>query len=372
MPSQTTYLNAASHGLPDETVRERMLAHIRRESEAGPFVAAREVEEEVNAVRQKAADLIGADTAQTAFAQTTMSGWSAAVSALPLKGSRILVTPDEWGECAQILSQLGAPDGLRLEVMPTTQGGDIDLAALKTTLDDDVAAISMPMVSSLRGRRLPVEEVGSLPRPDHCFFIVDGAQALGQLPVDVKRINCDIFAATARKWLRSARGTAILYVRPSALDRMAQLPILDATGTPSGNEPPDIRRFESFDYVVALRLALGTAIDVLNRAGIAAVGDTIRRHALHVRDRVARAGLQLADPEEPQSGITSFFLPGGAVERVSQCLDAEDIVVKFPPFSDEPMQPAPSDGTVLVRVSPHVYNQADEIDALFDRLDATV
>ncbi|MEM8743146.1 MAG: hypothetical protein AAGF14_00775, partial [Pseudomonadota bacterium] len=111
MPSKTTYLNAASHGLPDEAVRERMRTHLRRESEAGPVVAVREAEDEIQSVRQKAGDLIGARPEQVALSQTTMSGWSAAVATLPLTGRRILVTPDEWGECAQALYRLGTPHG---------------------------------------------------------------------------------------------------------------------------------------------------------------------------------------------------------------------------------------------------------------------
>ena len=370
MPPQTTYLNAASHGLPDEAVLTRMLAHIQREREAGPVVAVREAEDEIASVRRKAADLIGASPAQVAFSQTTMSGWSAAVGTLPLKGSRILVTPDEWGECAQTLSQLGERSGMRLEVMPTTHDGDTDIAALKESLGDDVAAISMPVVSSMRGRRLPVEDVGALPRPDHCFFIVDGAQALGQIPVDVEKIGCDIFAATARKWLRSSRGTAILYVRPSALERMAPVPVLNMSGDQVGIAPSDVCRFESFDYVVALRLGLGVAIDVLNARGIGGVRDVILAHARHVRERVARAGLQLASPAEPQSGITSFYLPAAAADDISKQLAAEDIIVKYPPTSDEPMRPAPPDDMVLMRVSPHIYNDGSQIDALFDRIDA--
>ncbi len=370
MAPKTTYLNAASHGLPDEAVRERMLAHIRRESEAGPDVAAREAGDEIQTVRQKAADLIGAGPQDVALSETTMSGWSAVVASLPLTGRRILVTPDEWGECAQALFQLGAPHGMRLEVMPTTPDGDIDIAALKGSIDDDVAAISMPVVSSMRGKRLPVEDVGALPRPDHSFFIVDGAQALGQLPVDVESFRCDVFAATARKWLRSARQTAILYVRPDTLERMTPLPELSPSGEQIGAEPPDVRRFESFDYLVSLRLALGVAIDVLNTRGIGNVRDALLAHARHVRERVARAGLELASPAEPQSGITSFYLPAPSADEISGQLAELDFVVKFPRSRDEPMRPAPPDDQVLMRVSPHIYNDASDIDALFDCIDS--
>ena len=337
--------------------------------EVGPIVAAREAGEEIAGVRPKAAGLIGAAPKEVALTQTTMSGWSAAVRALPFKGRRILVTPDEWGECAQTFSQLGASRDMRIEVMKTTPEGDLDLAALEASIDDDVAAISAPMVSSLRGRRCPVEKIGSIARPDHSFFVVDGAQALGQLPVDVGRINCDIFAATARKWLRSVRGTALLYVRSSALERMDPVPVLNSSGETVGVKPPDVRRFEHFDFVAALRLALGTAIDVLNARGVGATADAIRTHALHLRERVAQAGIELASPEQPQSGITSFYLPAAATDdRISRHLDTKDIVVKFPPPSDEPMRAAPRDDQVLMRVSPHVYNTASDIDALFDEI----
>lgn len=368
MPSRMIYLNAASHGLPDERVQARILAHVRRESEVGPIVAAREAEEEIASVWAKVATLVAAPPEEIALTQTTMNGWSAAIGALPLQGSRVLVTPDEWGECVQALNQLGSSRQMRIEVMKTTPDGDLDLDALAASIDDDIAAISVPMVSSLRGKRFAVEKIGSLARPDHSFFIVDGAQALGQLPVDVGKIGCDVFAATARKWLRSSRGTAMLYVRSSALQRMYPVPVLDASGGRLGSEPPDTRRFETFDYVAGLRLALGVAIDVLNERGMEATAGAIRAHAQHVRERVDQAGLKLASPRQPQSGITSFCLPADAVDDVSRKLETNDIVIKLPPPSDEPMHAAPRDDRVLMRVSPHIYNDASEIDALFDAI----
>jgi len=366
------YLNAASHGLPDERVRARILTHVQREAEVGPIVATRGVEEEISGVRRKAADLIGAKPSELAFAQTTMTGWSAAVAALPLTGRRILVAPNEWGECVQTFKLLGNSRDMRLEVMATTQEGDLDLAALQASIDDDVAAISVPMVSSLSGRHYPVQEIGSLARPDHCFYVIDGAQGLGQLGVDVEKFGCDMFAATARKWLRGPRGTALLYVRSSTLECMDPIPVLNTSGDTVGAERQDVARFESFDFVAALRLGLGTAIDVVNEYGVGSVAETVANHARHVRDRVARAGLSLASPADPQSGITSFLLPQAVVVEIQEHLAACDIIVKYPPSSDEPMRDAPGDNQVLMRVSPHIYNDTSHIDALFNEIASIV
>lgn len=370
---RTLYLNAASHGLPDEAVRRRMKDYLARESDAGPHRAALEAAEELEAVRGKAAALIGARADETALATTTTRAWGMAVAALPLKGRRILVAPHEWVSNIAILQRLDAGPGMTIDVLPLAPDGDLDTEALRGSIGEDVAAICVPMVSSLTGRRYPVEKIGAMARPDHCFYVVDAAQALGQTPVDVTRIGCDMLAATARKWLRAPRGTALLYVSSRTLERLKPVPFPD-TGLlwrPDSLDFADAAaaaRFETFDANAALGLGLGAAIDIALKETVPAVSKRLLALANHVRARAREAGIALFSPGKAQSAITALRLPQALAESLPARLDAARIVVKFPAPRDEPLAPAPPDGDTLLRVSPHVYNSREDIDALFSHI----
>ncbi len=372
-PRDPVYLNAASHGLPDRTVHERVLAYTKREAAAGAIRAAAEAADEIASIRCKAAAFIASQPDEIAFTTTTTLGWGMAVGSLPLTGKRMLVAPHEWASNIAALRRFANTRAMTLEPLPVTPEGDVDLNALRARLDDDVAGLCVPMVSSLTGRRYPVEAIGKLPRAGSCFYIVDAAQALGQMPVDVRAIGCDILAATARKWLRGPRGTALLYVSRETLARLNPVPYPDTAhliGQPeSGNfrDSETAARFESFDFYVPLRLALGAAIDAANASSLAGIAKKIEALASHARARAGQAGLTLHGPAEVQSGITSVLLPAGKKAEVEKALGAALVTVKFPDFANEPLSPLP-ESQALLRVAPHVYNSRDQIDALFDAL----
>ena len=169
------YMNAASHGMPDRTVRDRMRAYMDREDQIGPAAAEEEAGPEMIAVTGKAAQVIGAAPEGVVLVGTTTIGWNSAVLSLPLAGRRVLVAPGEWASDVAVLGRMGAA----VETMPVAADGTLDLDALAGRIDDDLGAICLPMVCSLTGERYPAEQIGALPRPEGCFFVVDAAQAVG-------------------------------------------------------------------------------------------------------------------------------------------------------------------------------------------------
>lgn len=375
-PDDSIYLNAAGHGLPDPRARARILAHLAREQEIGPMNAASEAGEEIAAVREKAAALVNAHVDEIAFSISSSQAWAIAVAALPLRGRRILVARHEWASNLEALRRLGNSARLELQTIAAAPDGGPDMAALAAALDGDVAAICVPMVSSLTGTRYPVEDIGALPRPDGCFYVVDAAQALGQMPVDMGAIGCDLLTATTRKWLRSPRGNALICATRNTLGRMTPTlfpNIGRMVPRDRGDGFDDVEtaaRFEDFDFNVAIRLGLGAAFDVAADAGVASIAEAIGARTAHVRERIGRAGLALFSPAQTQSGITTFRLPAEAAREAARRLAEARITVKFPDDWNEPLLPPAPEGEAIVRVAPHVYNTVGEIDRLFDVIDA--
>ena len=363
------YLNSAGHGLPDSRVRQRMIRHLQREEKIGPIEAEAEAANEIASVRTKLASLLGASETEIAIPAWTTTGWNAAVLSLPLQGKRVLAAPGEWGSNVALLQRLGA----KIEAMPTRQNGELDLKALANRIDNDLGAICAPIVCSLTGERYPVEAIGALPRPETCPFIVDAAQALGQIHVSVDALNADILVAPTRKWLRGPRGTGVLYVRQVWLDRMQPSLVADYGGaiwTGDGfRDRADARRFEPMGCSATQHLGLSAALDVFLDAGAETIFSRIASLADHVRTQAAHAGIALAGVETGVSGIVTLRLPQDVLSNVMPELAKANIVVKNAAVDCEPLRASETVQGGFLRISANVYNSEAEIDRVFEVLD---
>ncbi len=361
------YLNAAGHGLPDPTVRARMIAHLQREEEIGPIAAETEAHDEAEAVRSRIAALLNAaGPDEIALPPWTTTGWNAAMLSIPLSGRRVLMAPGQWSSDVALAQRLGA----NVEIIPTHPDGRIDLEGLAAVIDEDLVVLACPMVCSLTGERYPVEAIGAMERPASCFFAVDAAQAVGQMPVDVAAIGADILTAPVRKWLRGPRGTGLLYVRQSALARMepslvAHYGSFAFDGQDFADEPR-AARFEPTGYFMTQRLGVSAALDVLERSEAEETFAKIRKLSDHVRTQATFAGLTLSGAETTDTGIVTLRMPTNDLAQIMERLNAAEIVAKPAAPDCEPLRRPETIIGGFLRISPHVYNTAEEIDRAFE------
>lgn len=348
------YLNAASHGLPSANTIARIRAHVDLELRLGPLAAAQKVADELSDVKTRAEHLISASPGTLGLSATTFASWFTIVARLPIAGKRLLVAPHEWGENIAALRGLADNAGGKVEVLPELDLAAPDLAQWSERIDDDVAAIFMPYISSVAGHRYPVEAIGAVPRPDKTLLIVDGAQALGQTPIDVSRLSCDILVSTCRKWLRGPRGTALFWI---------------ADPDKHGLSIDDI---EPFDANTALRLGLGTAIEEAAQLSPATIEHTVQHLSGHAHARALQHGFMPLTEAPPASGACSIYFPSRQREQVQNNLARANIHIKWSNADwDEPTSKVHKADHEIMRITPHVYNSTDDIDVLFDLLKAS-
>jgi len=353
-----TYLNAASHGSPDPAVVRRMIKHLDCELRLGATSARNSVEEEFSAVRSSAGQLLCAPPDQIGFAATTSYAWLAIVSCLPLAGKRLLVAAHEWGDNVRALTRLAECAGGRVEVLPTLDFAAPDLAPWQAMIDETVAAIFVPMVTSVAGHRYPVEQIGRLSRPDGTRLIVDAAQALGQVPIRVGTLQCDALVATTRKWLRGPRQTGLYWMKDLAVGAEKTIRAKD---------------LEPFDANVALRLGLGVAIDIALTRSIDGIAAEIATLGKQARARLQTLELACLSHESAATGAVSFALPCDIAVRARQALAKNNCIVKWPtPAHEEPNGREWIEGAEILRITPHIYNTSDDIDRVFDTLESVL
>ncbi|MEM7643746.1 MAG: aminotransferase class V-fold PLP-dependent enzyme [Pseudomonadota bacterium] len=338
------YLNACSHGLPSSATLQRMADHLAREIAVGPIQARTEARDEIAKARADVARVLNAK-AGTGIGTGTAQLWSRIVGQTLRPKGRVLISAYEWGDHVRFLRAAATRIGCGLDVVPA--GEAADPAAWAARLDGDVVAICVPQITSIEGRAFPVGALAALPRPDDALLVVDAAQGVGRV-AGTGLAGADAVVATTRKWLRAPRQTAIFALSARA-ERGLGLSVADLEGT-DGN--------------AALRLGQGVALAEALALGLDAI-----QAGIGVLDRRLRDGLRHLDVLPAHTvGTVTLRVPRDRRDRVDGRLRKAGIVAKWSdPAREEPLSPGFGTDGVL-RLSPHLYNGPEEIDAVLAAL----
>jgi cysteine desulfurase/selenocysteine lyase len=372
-----THLNNAGAALPTRATLEAVIGHLRLEAERGGYEAASLKSQQLAAVRVSAARLLNAAPEEVVVAGSDTQAWTKVVWGFLLgggigRGQRLLVDRITYDSHYLGLLQVGELAGAGVEVVPSNDDGTIDLDALAARLSGGQAALAaLTHIGTHRGLINPVEEAGQLCRRAGVPFFLDACQSVGQLPVDVAAIGCDVATTTGRKWLRGPRGTGLLFVRSDFAERLRPPGIGWSAAVWEDADHYRFRngadRFLDFEVPVAGHLGLGVAIDhaldlgldsIAGRVG--ALGEQLRRQLLAV------PGVAVHDGGTRRSGIVTFTLAGVTpVEVATACASASiNVSVSDAPWARLDMvAPGP---TSKVRASPHYYNTEHELGLLVD------
>lgn len=370
---EVAHLNNCGSALPPSVVTEAVIAHLRREERMGGYEALAAVLDDVEAVRESAARLIGARPDQIAFQESATAAWDRALTAIafsrPIRPeSRLLVSSAEYASNVLPLMQLAMRTGASVEFIPDGPDGSIDVDAAAAMLDADVAIVAITHCPSQNGLVNDVTAIGRLLDDSDAWYLVDACQSVGQLPVDVEAIGADFLSVTGRKFLRGPRGTGFLYASDIALDELEPFPLdlVSGTWTPDGYDVHETaRRYEYFERSYAGVLGLGAAIDYALDLGMDAIAARIQSLAEYARDGLTQIpGVHVHDRGTHRGGIVTFTKDGVDVASLVSAIKAEGINVSMSGPITARYDFDRHDLTGVVRVSPHVYNTTDEIDRL--------
>lgn len=344
--------------------------HLDREAREGAMEAGAAAEPLIDAARREAEALLNAGTDDVAFTSSATAAIGLAFAALPplRAGDRILVGRHEWGGNVSTYTAAAERAGARVEVIPCRDDGSVDPDALARMLDERVKLVSLTWLPANGGLVNDAAAIGRVARAAGVPYIVDAGQALGQLPVDVQAIGCDVLKGTARKFLRGPRGTALLYVRRGFMPglRPAFLDVHSAPWTDGRVTPrEDARVFESVEIAVALLVGLGVALREARTIGIPAIQQRIALLSTRLRGLLADTpGVTLRDLGTQRSGLVSFTVDGMAAQDVRQQLARQHAVVGANGIPYTPFDMSARGLTGIVRASVSHLNTGDEIDRL--------
>ncbi|WP_067138656.1 aminotransferase class V-fold PLP-dependent enzyme [Microtetraspora malaysiensis] len=374
---KVAHFNNAGAALPSRGVLDTVIDHLHREADTGGYEAANRAAARLEAVYHSAARLLNCAPDEIALVDSATRAWDLAFYAIPWKpGDRILTSKAEYASNFIAYLQIADRHGVQVDVVPNDGLGQISVEALREMADERVKLVSLTHIPTNGGLVNPAAEVGKVAAEVGALYLLDACQSVGQLPVDVSVIGCDLLSTTGRKYLRAPRGTGLLYVRRTALHRLDP-PFLDLHGARwvspgSYEQQPGARRFETWEYGVAARLGLGTAIDEALAWGLDDIRDRVYSLAELLRERLGELpGCRVHDRGAERCGLVTFTLDGVPADEIKTRLSARSINVNVSRAPSTLLDMTDRGLGELVRASVHYYNTAEEIDHLVREL-ATV
>jgi cysteine desulfurase/selenocysteine lyase len=326
--------------------------------------------------RQKVADFINAtSTKEIVFAR----GATEAINLVAKSwGNRHIQKDDEivltWIEHhANIVpwQMLAAEKGARLRIAPVDDDGQILLDEFEKLLNPKTRLVSITQVSNALGTITPVHKMVQMAHRYGARALVDGAQAVSHMRIDVQSIDCDFYVFSGHK-VFAPTGIGVLYGKPDAL---ADSPpwqgggnmIVDVTFEKTVYQPPP-GRFEAGTGSIADAVGLGAAIDYLEQIGM----ENIARHEHDLLIYATKLlltipGLRIIGTAKEKAGVLSFVLDGFKTEEVDAALNREGIAVRSGHHCAQPtLRRFGVESTV--RPSLALYNNYKDIDAMIAAL----
>tara|TARA_R110002110_G_scaffold60713_4_gene170785 strand:- start:465 stop:1634 length:1170 start_codon:yes stop_codon:yes gene_type:complete len=371
------HFNNAGAALMPQPVLDAVNNHFLREALTGGYEAAGEAATQHAAIYQSIATLIGAQASEIALVENATVAWQLAFYAFTFApGDRIITAQAEYAANYVAYLQVARKYGVEIDVVPNDESGALSVEALAGMIGKRTKLISITHVPTNGGLVNPAAEIGKLAKAAGIPYLLDACQAVGQMPIDVDQVGCDILTATSRKYLRGPRGAGFLYVRDSLLQKL-EPPMLDHHAAPwvAAGEyrvRGDARRFENWENNIAGLLGLGAAVDYTLALGQDAIWERIQHLAARLRQRLGDVtGATIRDLGQNPCGIVTFTLDGTDLPKLKTDLRAEQINITVSDASSTRLDMESRGLAKLGRASIHCYNTEDEIEqfcAAVDRL----
>jgi len=375
------YLDSGATAQKPEVVIEAVAEHLRKHNanvHRGVYALAQEADAAYDEARRRVAAFTGAEPETTIFTKNATEAinlvayaWGRAnVGA----GDAVLITQMEHHANIVPWQVLCRERGASLRYLEVDERGELSLEALDSELArGDVRLVAFAHVSNVLGTINPVAEMTARVRAAGAVSLIDGAQAVPHMPVDLQELGADFYAWTGHKAL-GPTGVGVLHGRREILERMepfltggdmiASVDFQSATW----NELP--AKFEAGTPMVAEAVGLGVAVGYLSELGMKRVRAHERELTAYMLERLAQVpGLRVVGPPEAErrGGLASFTIEGIHPHDVAELVDRGGVCIRAGHHCAQPLMRCLGVGATA-RASVGVYNDHSDIDALLEAL----
>jgi cysteine desulfurase/selenocysteine lyase len=368
--------NAATTQKPQSVIDalSYFYAHDNSNIHRGAHTLAARATDAYEQARQKVQTFLGASSAkEIVFVRGSTEGINLVAQSYGRKflqpGDEIVLSTLEHHSNIVPWQLVAKEKGAVLRVIPVTDQGEIMLEAYQALLGPRTRLVALTHASNSLGTILPVAEMTQLAKRYNARVLIDGAQSVAHLPVNVQQIDCDFFVFSGHK-IFGPTGIGVVYAKQELLEIM---PPWQGGGSMIRNvtfeestfaEAP--AKFEAGTPNVADAVGLGAALDYVNRLGVPNTAKYEHELLQYATERLSQIdGLRLIGTAREKVAVLSFVLRDRPTEEVGRLLDLEGIAVRAGHHCAQPsLRRYGLEATV--RPSLAFYNTRDEIDRLAD------
>ena len=367
-PENYAYLNTGGLGAMPAVVLERVKKTM---FEKDFYLSAGHDLTRWNEVKEKCAGLFGQGCTkkEIALTNTATEGINIILNGLPLKkGDEVITSTHEHPALNISLLNRKQRDGIVIRTFePDLKNGVDNLDRIEQLITKRTRLVFISHFTCTTGQRFPEREIGELARTRGIWYALDGAQTVGNMPVDVKDTGVDFYAISGHKWVLGPKRTGVLYVREGLLDMLR--PTTVGAYSDAGHDileqsltfQPTAQRYEYGTQNEALYWGLGDAVDFIQAIGMEAVW----QHNRHLAEMFYKGlkeiqGITILSPEEERyrTSLITFKIPRINYRDVTSHMIRNGIRVR----------PVPEANLEAVRVSFHVYNHEEEVERILHEI----
>ncbi|HEX2251241.1 MAG TPA: aminotransferase class V-fold PLP-dependent enzyme [Gemmatimonadales bacterium] len=362
--NETIYLNNASVGPLPERTRIALEAFNRKRA-APHQLPDRDLVATLAESRRLVAQLVGASPEEIALTINTGYGLSLAARALPLQSGDIVLASNREFPANVYPWMLLKDIGVSLELAPTTQEGWPDEDYLVERLTDPrVRVLAVSLVQFSNGYTVDLARLSAATRAAGVYLVVDAIQAVGQIPVDVRKTPVDLLACGAQKWLLSPWGSGFVYVRRELISQL--VPSITGWMAFEGTDDfsrlteysdtlrGDARRFELITLPYQDFAGMNESLRLLLDLGIPRIQHHLRSLHEPVLAWAARAGARIVSPTDGRASGILCVAPRD-LGSAFRALKAARVICSMRESA--------------IRLSPHAYTSHDDMERVVKALE---
>ena len=372
--NDVNHFNNAGASLPPHIVTDTMINYLKEEARFGGYETASRHRQSIEDTYSTIAQFINAEASEIALLENATAAWNMAFFSIGFDdGDRILTSMAEYASNFINYLKLREQVDVQIDVIPNDQYGQTSVSALREMMGPRVKLISITHIPTNSGLVNPVEAIGKIATEHNCLYLVDGCQSVGQYPVDVEKIGCDMLSATGRKYLRGPRGTGFLYINSDALPQLNP-PFLDLhaaewTGQETYKMRDDARRFENWEANYAAILGLKEAVHYADDLGITNIWKRITKLAEKLREKLSAVpAVTVQDIGQNRCGIVTFTVDGYAANDIKVTLSEKNINVSTSSQNSTLLDMQQRNLKEVIRASVHYYNTEEELEKMVNVL----
>ena len=354
-----TYMNNASLGMPPAVVVNAVRDGYKAISEE-PLHGKHDLQDRIKSeVLPSLAKMFGASAEEIVLTRNASEALHLQAIGVQLDpGDEVIITSQEHPAGLHPWMYRGEKDGIIIKrvFIPSPLKSESDvIERFSSAITSKTKAISFCHVTR-GGHRYPVKKLVSMANDKGILTIVDGAQAVGQFPINLHDLGCDAYAVSLHKWILAPAGTGFLYIKKESRDRIKSAFTMDGTLNSPGFDPPGTKDFP-------VRTAILTAVNFVNKIG----QENIEERCRYLSDYL-KSGLKQIKGVKILSGeINNISAPGSTIFE-KDGLDAMEAVPLIEEKIKTHIDEHQRDNHNAIRISTHIYNTTKQIDRLLNAL----